>query len=210
MIEHTIQPVSESTRSNSSTRILLIWLFPQIVSLALSAAQIRFSYRWINPPQKWAVEQLLVTQMLLMSLVLFHHLRNCVICVLMFFCGASMLALAHAMALGDAQLAASVLSAAILLVAMHGWATISDGILSQALLNLWMWAGIVLMYCAIEFSGHVFSVWYSPALMVLAMSRGENSQRNLLFLLFASLAGVALVKKIISVNRSRSRQFLPR
>src|SRR5205823_6006091 len=42
--------------------VLIVWLMPQVVSLALSAARVPLAAHWPSDGERWAIEQMVVVQ----------------------------------------------------------------------------------------------------------------------------------------------------
>lgn len=166
---HHLNSVSEERQ----TLPLLAWLLPQLISLALSAGQIRFSYRWIDPPQKWAVEQLLVVQ-ICAGLFLMRSFANAVFCIIGFGAGCVMLSLGQLLAVGSTNLLCAISSLGLWLAAMFALGADRHWQWIRAALTLWIFGGVLIAYAAMEFGGEKWMPHYSPLTLAIEQCHAQN------------------------------------
>jgi hypothetical protein len=202
-IKITIPDVSESL-SESRPRFtfpLAVWLLVQLLSLALSAFQIRLTYRWVDPAQKWAVEQMLALQIICTSLIILSSFRSISFSASAFLTGGVMLTFAHVLAAGETELVGSILALGVWILTAHVLSITWPTPTLTAVLTLWTFGGILLQYLAIEFGGGGSAVCYSPILAAIAIARDEAHTSAWLLLILALIAPFGASKLVRSLSK---------
>lgn len=182
--------VSDPKPASHFTFPLMLWLLPQLLSLALSAGQFRFSYGWSDPPQAWAVEQMLVIQIFLSGIVIHRTLQDLKFTLLAWLTGSVFLLLSSMLAADSERLWRPIPVLLTWLAIAHGWSLISHRALSNAIFNLWILGGTVLTYSALEFAGRSTPPLLSPITACLSIFHAESLPNSYFPTLLLIAAGV--------------------
>jgi len=133
------------------TLSLALWLCVQLLSLTLSALQIRLSYHWPDPPQMWAVEQMLVAQYVFLPLILFNSRQNASFSISVFACGSVMLMFTQVISAHDNFPTGAICTLMMWTLTIHLVHSTSIACIARPILHLWTTGGVLLEYLAAEF-----------------------------------------------------------
>jgi hypothetical protein len=153
---------------------LIAWLLPQLISLSLSAAQVRFSYRWADPPQKWALEQLLAVQ-IGVAVLLLRWMGNATFSIQCLAGGCVMLGLAHVLAIGSSDLLRATAGLGLWVLLMFSLGTDRYWREIRAALLLWAFGGVLLAYSSAEFGGEGWKSFCSPIATLIHVCQQQTA-----------------------------------
>lgn len=185
--------------------VVAVWLLIQLIALGISAVGIPLANRWIDPPAAWAWQQMVVTQVIVISL-LYHWLLRTVemtlstIAISIFFNIIAIIMSARPVE----TLLAPIAAAALWIAAMHPLAQIrhpGTAMLIRTLVPLWVIGGVVLGYLAADYGERQTFPMYSPIVWVIA---AEDSPKTMLTAFVGGIV-VACVLRISTSHQSERK-----